>query len=151
MPTTGPNSRFHIKAVAQAAAFVLVAALSLPAAEDTVPAVLADLASALSEGNAPSAIGALDKSMKDFGSLSANIEGMLAQSEVLCSIEVVTESVAGNVHEIEADWYLQIKGRESGQVERRRERVRLKLEKIKGLWKITSLSPATVLEPPSPR
>ena len=149
MPTTGPNRRLRMntRAVAFAAAFVFLAVPSLNGQQDPVPTVLADLATALSQGDAVAAIGAFDRSMKEFGSLSANIEALVAQGEVLCAIDVVRESTTGAAQEIDADWYIQIKGRTSGEVVRRRERVHLRLDKLRGRWRITGFSPSRILEP----
>ncbi len=140
----------NTRAVAFAAAFVFLAAPCLNGQQDPVPTVLTDLAAALSQGDAVAAIGAFDRSMKEFGSVSANIEALVAQSEVLCAIDVVKESTTSGVHEIDTDWYMQIKGRASGEVVRRRERVHLRIEKLRGRWRITELSPSRILEPSGP-
>ncbi len=141
----------NTRAVAFAAAFVFLAAPCLNGQQDPVPAVLADLAMALSQGDAVAAIGVFDRAMKGFESVSANIEALVAQSEVLCAIDVVTGTVTGAIHEIDSDWYLQIKGRASGEVIRRRERVHLRIEKLRGRWRITGFSPSRILEPSGPQ
>jgi hypothetical protein len=137
-----------------AAALVLFGA-ALPQAvlaqapDDKVPAVLADLATALSQGDAVAAIAAFHKSMKSYGSVSANIEALTAQFEILCAIDVVSESGTGDERTLDVDFFIQMKGRTGGNAERRRERVQLRLLKTRGRWFIADLSPPSILEPPS--
>jgi len=146
LPSLPGSVRVARRAVARAAALLLFAAAA-PADEPPVPDVISGLASALSQGDSAAALAAFDPAMKDFGAVSANIDALLAQSEVLCAIDIVSQTGDPASPELDADWYLQIKGRSTNAVERRRQRVRLRLSRIRGKWRIAALSPLSVLEP----
>jgi hypothetical protein len=133
-----------------ALAVIAAGAFTLPvlAAEQTPFASLANLATALSENDSDSALEAFDPQMKGFTDIERNIEAMTAQADVSCSIDVVTDMEEGGVHKLDLDWYMQLKSiTDESRLERRRERVQVEMRQIKGKWKITSLTPVSILDP----
>jgi hypothetical protein len=109
---------------------------------------LATLASGLSQNDAVAAMSAFDGSAKERAAIESDIEALVAQAEILCALDVVEEKGAGDVRSLDVDWYMQLKSVASqGPTERRRERVQIEVSKIKGKWKITSLSPRSILAP----
>jgi hypothetical protein len=133
-----------------ALAVIAAGAFTLPvlAAEQTPFASLANLATALSENDSDSALEAFDPQMKGFTDIERNIEAMTAQADVSCSIDVVTDMEEGGVHKLDLDWYMQLKSiTDESRLERRRERVQVEMRQIKGKWKISSLTPVSILDP----
>jgi hypothetical protein len=140
---------------------VLPPLLALAAAAlDTPYARITKMAAYLSDGETVGALEAFDKSMKGYGAIAENIAALAAQTEVLCSIDVVEDKEADNessdVHHLDLDWYMMLKSRvDDGLVERRRERVAVTMQRFYtksgqdyvGVWRITSLSPAKILAP----
>jgi hypothetical protein len=107
--------------------------------------VLSALASSLSEGNAPAAMDAFDKSIPNYQALSDNIFAMTAQADVSCTIDPIEQT--GNV--IEVDWFLKLNAKaDEGPTERRQMTVKIKIEKVGKRWKITALDPPSILDPP---
>jgi hypothetical protein len=103
-------------------------------------ALLSSLASYLSDGNAQGAMSAFSKSMPNYHSLEANVTALTAQADILCNIELLDDN--------EADWFLEIKSKENdGPTERRQQTVKLTFEQQGKNWKITSINPASILDP----
>lgn len=113
------------------AALLLLAAVAVFAdARTDVLDRVAPLATALSDGDAASFLGAIDKNMPEYGVLAANVTGLLNAAEVTSSVEFV--SASGDTAEL--DWYMQIKSKEqSGVTEQRRGRVTVRFGKKKVL------------------
>jgi hypothetical protein len=125
-----------------------VTVLPAPAAEQSPLVSLANLATALSESDSDTALDYFDSQMKGYRDLERNIEALTAQTDISCSIDVVTDMEENGVHKLDLDWYMQLKSiGDNGPLERRRERVLVEMRSFKGVWKITSLSPASILDP----
>jgi hypothetical protein len=124
-----------------AASLLLFGAAAFAAAPETPFSTLSRLASYLSEGNAPGAISLFEPQMKGYGDLERNIEALASQTEVTCAIDVVSDEEAGGVHKLDLDWIVNLS---SG--ERRRERVQVEMRQTGGKWKITSMSPLSILD-----
>jgi hypothetical protein len=125
-----------------------IALFPVLAAEQSPFASLANLATALSESDSDTALEYFDTQMKGYGDLERNIEAMTAQTDVSCAIDIVTDVEENGVHKLDLDWFMQLKSvSDSGQLERRRERVMVEMRLMKGKWKIISLSPASILDP----
>jgi len=125
-------------------ALSFLAALPLLAQNDA----LATLASGLSQNDAVAAMSAFDANAKDRAAIEADMEALVAQAEILCAIDVVEEKGTGDMRSLDVDWYMQLKSLATqGPTERRRERVQIEVSKIRGKWKITSISPRTILAP----
>jgi hypothetical protein len=118
------------------------------AAEQTPLAAIADLATALSESDPDGVLRYFDSQMKDYGTIEADIEALTAQADVSCAIDIVKDDESNGVHKLDLDWFMELKSQgASPQVERRRERVQIEMREIKGKWKITALSPLSILGP----
>ena len=130
---------------------LFVAGVALGQTEDTpwLP-VIAKLASALSQNDGTTAMEAFDSHMKDYGTIESNIDALVAQTDVLCAIDVIQDNAtpAADVRTLDVDWYMTLKSQaDAGPTERRRERVEVQIKKIRGKWKITSLAPLSILNP----
>jgi hypothetical protein len=127
---------------------LLVSCLMAMAAEQTPLAAIADLATALSESDPDGVLRYFDSQMKDYGTIEADIEALTAQADVSCAIDIVKDDESNGVHKLDLDWFMELKSQgASPQVERRRERVQIEMREIKGKWKITALSPLSILGP----
>jgi hypothetical protein len=122
--------------------------IALPAAAQTPFAGISNLASALSRNDPDDALSYFDSQMKDFGAIEARIEALTAQADVSCAIDIVADEESNDVHSLDLDWFMELKAQsDDSQLERRRERVRIEMRQIRGRWKITSLSPLSILDP----
>jgi hypothetical protein len=118
------------------------------AAEQTPFAAIADLATALSENDPDGVLRHFDSQMKDYGAIEANVEALTAQADVSCAIDIVQDDESNGVHKLDLDWFMELKAQgDNAQLERRRERVQVEMRQIKGKWKITALSPLSILGP----
>ena len=109
---------------------------------------IAKLASDLSQSDVAGAVSAFYSSMKGYGMLEQNIESLVAQTEILSAIDVVEDVEKDGVHKMVLDWYLTLTLQsDNTRTERRREQVNVEMRQIKGKWKITSMSPLTILDP----
>jgi hypothetical protein len=127
-------------------------ALLLAATPDTPYLRIAKLASSLSDNDPTGAIEAFDKKMPGYQTVAADIGALTAQTEVLCSIDVVADREADNdsstIHHLDLDWYMMLKSRGDNSVERRRQRVAVTLQRLPtGAWRIVSLTPEQILAP----
>ena len=118
------------------------------AADQTPFASLAKLATALSESDSDSALDYFDSHMQSYAELEQKLEALTAQADISCAIDIVTDEEAGGLHKLDLDWFMQLKSQiDDSQLERRRERVQVEMRQIKGVWKITSLSPMKIFDP----
>ena len=125
-----------------------VLAFSGLAAEKTPFASLANLATALTESDADGALDLFDSNMKSYPEVERKLEALTAQDDINCSIDVVSDEETAGLHKLDLDWFMQLKSQiDDSQLERRRERVKVEMRQIKGVWKITSLSPLTIFDP----
>jgi hypothetical protein len=119
-------------------------AMPTPAVFDRI----ASLASSLSENDGPGALSIFNSNIEGYGEISGNLDALTSQTDVLCAIDIVTDRETAGIHKLDADWYLQLKSRaDGGPTERRRKRVQLQMELIKGNWRITAISPSNILAP----
>lgn len=131
------------------------------AAEPETPYTrIAKLATYISAGDTVGALEAFDKSLPSYGTISQDLAGLSAQTDVLCAIDVVedkeADDAASDVHHLTLDWYMTLTSREdAGLTERRRVEVavtmkRFRVEsgrKSRDVWRITALSPEKILAP----
>jgi hypothetical protein len=118
------------------------------AADQSPLASLANLATALSEDDSDSALEYFDSQMRAYGEIERNIEALTAQADISCSIDIVTDVEENGIHKLDLDWYMQLKSLgDDARLERRRERVLVEMHPFKGKWKITSISPLSILDP----
>jgi hypothetical protein len=116
------------------------------AAEKTPLASLAALATALGGNRSSDALEYFDSHMKNYGEVEQKLDALTAQADnISCAIDIVTDEETDGVHKLDLDWFMQLKT-QSGEVERRRERVQVEMRQFKGVWKITSISPLSIFE-----
>jgi hypothetical protein len=111
--------------------------------------LLGSMASGLSEGTPSQFLEKFDRSMKGYAELAANIRAMVAQRDVLSSIDLVDDAGDDQARTVRVDWLLQLADRQnSAAVERRQTTVVVKLVKQKRKWRIVSLEPLDFFAPP---
>jgi hypothetical protein len=117
---------------------------------------IAKLASYISDGEPIGALEAFDKSMLRYQAIAENLQALAAQTEVLCSIDIVEDKEAddakSDVHHLDLDWYMTLKPRaDNALIEKRRQRVAVTLKRFTTksgeVWRITQLSPEQILAP----
>jgi hypothetical protein len=146
MPVIGPEITRRGWLIALAAP--LLAPLLADVRQDVLDLFTA-MASALSEGNGLAFLEHIDHSMPDYEKLEQNILALVAQNEVLTSIDVLKQEGNDEEQTVELDWFLQIRSREeTGPLERRRQIVKCRLRRTKKKWKVLSLEPISFFAPP---
>jgi len=139
---------------------LLLSGVARSAPPDTPYTRIAKLALYLSDGESVGALEAFDKNMTRYGAIAEKIQALSAQTEVLCSIDVVEDKEADNdasdIHHLDLDWYMMLKSKtDNGLVERRRRRVAVVFQRFQvksgknsvGVWRITSISPEEIFAP----
>jgi hypothetical protein len=117
-------------------------------APETPFSVLSKLSSDLSQNDTDGAIAAFDKSMKGYGGIEQNIAAIIAQTQVVSAIDITEDTEREGAHYLSVDWYLTLTLQNDGnRTERRREQVSIEMRQIKGKWKITSMTPLSILDP----
>jgi hypothetical protein len=107
------------------------------------------MASALSAGDASAFLNAFDAAMPGYEELRAGVTALLREAEVQSSIELVEEVGDDGSRSVEVDWMVHIVDRQDGAVaERRRERLKCRVEKSGKKWRIASLEPLAFFAPP---
>ena len=143
MPATAPE-------IARRA---FLAALAAPLFADTRQEIIdlfTTMASALSEGNGLAFLDHVDHAMPDYGKLEKYILALAAQNEVMSSIDVLKEEGDDHTRTAELDWFLQIRSRgQGGPLERRRQIVKCRLERLKKKWKVMAIEPVSFFAPPA--
>ena len=83
-----------------------------------------------------------DPKMPGYEALHYEIEGLLAQPDVISTIEIVTDKGDNQQRELELDWVLKV------ETERpRRQVVTIRVKKQGKKWKITMLDPVEFFKP----
>jgi hypothetical protein len=107
------------------------------------------MASALSAGDASAFLNAFDTAMPGYEALRDGVTALLREAEVQSSIELVEEAGDDGRRTVELDWLVHIVDRQDGAVaERRRERVKCRVEKSGKKWRIAWLEPLEFFAPP---
>jgi hypothetical protein len=110
--------------------------------------LVASMAAALSDNNAPGFLKALDKAMPGYDHLAEAIPALLAQGNIMSSVEPVHDDGDETKRSLELDWYMEIRNLdETAPVIRRREVIHCRVEKQGKHWRITSLDPLSFFEP----
>jgi hypothetical protein len=126
-------------------------ALSVGARADThadVVDVIASMTAALSDNNAPGFLKAVDKTMPGYDHLRGAIPALLAQGDIVSSVQPLRDEGDETKRTLQLDWYLEIRNPdETAPVIRRREVIRCGVDKRDGHWRITSLDPLSFFEP----
>lgn len=157
MPSRRPRL-FAAALLAAACSVTLPAAPPKHASEPETPYLrIAKLASFLSDGEAQGALEAFDRNMPRYAAIAEDLQALAAQTEVLCAISVIADREEGDdaaaVHHLDLDWYMTLKSRgDSALAESRRQRVAVTMQRFAAksgavVWRITALSPETILAP----
>jgi hypothetical protein len=110
--------------------------------------LLGSMASGLSEENPAQFLKAFDPTMKGYAELAANVRAMVDQSDVMSTVELVDDSGDEQHHSVTVDWLLQLAEKQnSATATRRRQNLKIRLEKQKKRWRIVSLEPLTFFAP----
>jgi hypothetical protein len=133
-------------------ALSLLALCIFGAEADTPYTRLAKLATYISAGDTVGALEAFDKSLKNYGTISQDLAAFSSQADVLCSIDVVADKeaddAAADVHHLDLDWYMTLTSRaDPALTEPRRMRVAVTIQRFNAKWRITALSPDSILAP----
>lgn len=133
--------------------FLLAAAVPAAVrAEASEPqGVFAELASALAERDSRDFIHHFDPDMEGIDTLRDNIEALVEQADVICSIAFVSRRDEGNTAILEVDWAMTLQSRGAaagGPTERRRRVLTAKLRHEGKKWQIVSLTPLDFFDPP---
>jgi hypothetical protein len=111
--------------------------------------LFASMAAALSEANASVFLNAFDPAMPGYEALRARVTALLREAEVQSSIELVEEQGDDRSRSVELDWLVHLVSRQDGALaERRRERLKCRVEKFGRKWRVTSLEPLQFFAPP---
>ncbi len=114
--------------------------------------LLANAASALSEGSQVRFMGYLDKTAPGYEDIESEVGALTAQEDVSASLDVLSES--GNDDRVEAlvDWFMQMTSKDGTErLVRRRQRVTVTEIHTKSGWKISRIDPISILRTPESR
>jgi len=143
MPVTAPE-------ITRRAWLIALAAPLLADTRQDILDLFTAMASALSEGNGLVFLDHVDHSMPNYQKLEQNVLALVAQNEILSSLDVLKQDGTDEEQDVELDWFLQIRSREeNGPLERRRQSVKCRLMRTKKKWKVTSLEPVSFFVPPA--
>ena len=114
--------------------------------------LLESMASGLSQEDPEAFVRALDPAMPGYQTVSANVRALVAQMNVLAAIEILTQRGDAQHQDVQLDWFLELtlKG-DPMSLTRRREMVKCRMEKQKKKWRVVSMEPLGLFEPPKPR
>ena len=117
-------------------------------AQEQVSDFFAALASALAEGNPIAFLKAFDSSMAGYQELQSNITALTSQCELQSSIDVLVNEGDDSRRRVELDWFLQIRSKQdTGPLVRRREHIKVGLQRVKKKWRAFSLEPISFFAP----
>lgn len=124
-----------------APSFLLMLALAAPTPRDIVSNMAADL----SNDNPSGFLRAVSKSMPEYEELSTNVNALARSYDIASSIEILDEKESA----LEVDWFLELKSRAgTGELIRRRERVKLTFAPSGKRLQIKSLQPISLFALP---
>jgi hypothetical protein len=127
---------------------LLVTAFFQPGQDCRSCEALMGIAGALSNSDGPRFMDYIDKSAPAYEDIQTDVTALTAQNTIAASLDVLKES--GDDQHVEAlvDWYMQINSDDMLEhATRRRMRVTVVERKIKGHWKVVSITPLSILDP----
>jgi hypothetical protein len=132
--------------------FVACLAAALPLSAQVPADVLTtvtDAAAALVNDDASAFLDQFDRNMPGFTNLRDNVQGLLGASEVVSTIEPISNQGDGRRQSVELDWLLAINDKNQIGIrkETRRAIVKCQLEHQGKRWKIVALEPADFFRP----
>jgi len=114
-------------------------------AEQDITDVVTNLASALSDNNLQAFLKTLDHDMANFGEIQHDVNALLSDSVISCSVDVIGTAGSGTALSADLDWYMVVRSQQDQNlIERRRTKVSIKVEKRGKKWVVTSFSPVSV-------
>ena len=130
-----------------------MALCALAAGADThadIVDLFASMAAALSDGNAPGFMKAVDRKMADYDRLNTQIAALLQNSDVTNSVEPLRDDGDESKRSVDLDWYSEIRSRVAGgPLVQRRDVIHCQLEKEGKHWRIVSLKPVAFFDAPT--
>lgn len=119
---------------------------------DEIVELFGSMAAALSAGDALGFLKACDPEMPGYAALEGNVTALADAMEVTSSIEILRDEGGEQQRSVELDWLLQFRPKEaSGELVRRRELVKCRLQRRKKKWLVVSLEPQGFFAPPKPQ
>ena len=110
--------------------------------------LIAKMAAALGTGDAGEFLGACDPDMTGYAALRTNITALVAQWQVESAIDPIRNEGDDRAREVEVDWQLQLADRTGlDRVTRRRQSVKLRIEKQSRKWRVVAIEPAAFFTP----
>jgi murein L,D-transpeptidase YcbB/YkuD len=110
--------------------------------------LIADLAAALSAGNATLFLQAFDPKMPGYAKLRENVTGLIAQGDVQSFIDPVEDEGDERRRVAQFDWTLLMhRGQEATSFARREQVLKFSVEKRGGKWWIVELEPIEFFAP----
>jgi hypothetical protein len=111
--------------------------------------LFASMAAALADSNAPAFLAAFDPSMPGLDKLRIEVNALVKDAGVSSSVEMIGDQGDDQKHSVELDWFLEIDSTAVGaKLERRRQVVRCRLQRLGKHWKIVALEPLDFFAPP---
>jgi hypothetical protein len=133
--------------------FLLAAFLGSVVASAEVPAAalraVSDAAEALASDDASGFLDQFDRNMPDFAILRANAEALMGSSEVISTVEPISNEGNDQKQSVDLDWLLAINEKDGSGIrkETRRGVVKCRLERQGKRWKIVALEPVDFFRP----
>jgi hypothetical protein len=107
---------------------------------------LGKFAGYLTDENSEGFLRTCEKSLR--GRLETNIRALVRTYEIASSITVISVAGDGERREVELDWFLELQSRASSTATlRRRERLKLTIERAKKNWTVLDIGATTLFDP----
>jgi hypothetical protein len=105
-------------------------------------------ARALADGSVPVFLDCFDRTAANYQALRTNVTGLVAEAELQCSVDVLSNEGNAQARTIELDWLLRITPRGGfGDPVERNSRVTSKVAKQGRRWRIVAFEPVSLLAP----
>jgi hypothetical protein len=134
----------------RAAALLTICAARALAADPAQEAweIVTTMAAALGRADPGEFLSVCDAAMPGYATLRANVVALVAQADADSGIDPVRNTGDDHAREVEADWQLHLVDRSGlDRVTRRRENVKLRLEKRGRKWKVIAVEPVGFFAP----
>jgi hypothetical protein len=116
--------------------------------EQDITDVVSSLASALSGSNVGAFLKTLDRDMPAYRQIEHDLTALAADTDVNCSIEVISNNGSDAAQQVDLDWYMVLRSQQDQNlIERRRTKVTVKMEKRGKKWVVSAFSPPTIFAP----
>lgn len=116
--------------------------------EKDVRNLIASLADALSAGKVEAFLEGFDKAMRGLDNLRFNVEGLLSQADVGCSIEITGNEGDDAARKVTLDWILTFEKKDAPGTTRRQKTVHCRVKKLGKKWRIVSFEPLDLFASP---